>query len=345
MRKILQQTWRTRGLLACLLWPASRIYGLLIKARRHLYQSGFFRSEKLPVPVLVVGNVVAGGAGKTPLVMALVQHLQKRGLTVGVLSRGYGRIGSACQQVFADTPVSQSGDEPALIQRATGAPVFVAPSRVEAARALLQAYPATQLLICDDGLQHYALQRDVEIAVFDDSGVGNGWLLPAGPLREPWPERLSSGVDLVLHSGQKPAFKGFTASRQLSDHGVAADGKTHALSSLQGQPVVALAAIARPNAFFEMLTACGLTLSQTISLPDHHDFLGYQLDIEPETTLLCTEKDGVKLFGLQSMTRVRVLAVPLQFLPEPAFMTAVDVLLAPLLTTGLNSQLPSSHGH
>ena len=345
MRKILQQAWRTRGLLACLLWPASRIYGLLIKVRRHLYQSEFFTSEKLPIPVLVVGNVVAGGAGKTPLVMALVQHLQRRGLTVGVLSRGYGRTGSVCQEVFADTPVSESGDEPALIKRATGAPIFVASSRIEAGRALLQAYPATQLLICDDGLQHYALQRDIEIAVFDDSGVGNGWLLPAGPLREPWPERLSSGVDMVLHSGQNPAFKGFTASRQLSDHAVAADGETLALSSLQGQPVVALAAIAKPDAFFEMLTACGLTLSQTISLPDHHDFSGYQVAIEPETTLLCTEKDSVKLFGLQSMTTVRVLAVPLQFSPEPAFMTAVDALLAPLLTTGLNSQLPSRYGH
>ena len=345
MKKILQQAWRTRGLLACLLWPVSRIYGLLIKTRRHLYQTGFFRSERLPIPVLVVGNVVAGGAGKTPLVMALVQHLQERGVKVGILSRGYGRTGTVCQEVFADTPVSESGDEPALMKRATGAPVFVASSRIEAARALLQAYPATQLLICDDGLQHYALQRDIEIAVFDDSGVGNGWLLPAGPLREPWPDRPHRGIDLVLHTGQTPAFKGFTASRRLSDQAVASDGKALALSSLQGQPVVALAAIANPDAFFEMLTACGLTLSQTISLPDHHDFSDYQLAIEPETTLLCTEKDGVKLFDLQSMTTVRVLAVPLQFSPEPAFMAAVDALLAPLLVTRSDSPLPSSHGY
>ncbi len=345
MIKILQQTWRKRGLLACLLWPASRIYGLLIKIRHQLYHTGFFRSEKLPVPVLVVGNVVAGGAGKTPLVMALVQHLQERGLKVGVLSRGYGRIGSVCQEVLADTPVSQSGDEPALIKQATGAPVFVAPSRIEAARALLQAHPAIQLLICDDGLQHYALQRDIEIAVFDDRGVGNGWLLPAGPLREPWPERLYGGIDLVLHTGQTPAFQGFTATRELSGHGLAADGKAFSMNSLRGQKVIALAAIANPDAFFDMLRAYGLTLSETISLPDHYDFSDYQLTVDRDTTLLCTEKDGVKLFILPSMTSVRVLAVPLRFSPEPAFIAAVDALITPLLFSGLNSPLPSRHGH
>ena len=345
MSKLLQQAWHTRGLLACLLWPASWIYGLLVKARRHLYQTGFFRSEKLPVPVLVVGNVVAGGAGKTPLVMALVQHLQERGLKVGVLSRGYGRTGLACREVFSDTPVSESGDEPALIKRATGAPVFVASRRIEAAHALLRTYPAIQLVICDDGLQHYALQRDVEIVVFDDRGVGNGWLLPAGPLREPWPDRLQRDLDLVLHTGQTPAFKGFTASRRLSDHAVAADGKTTALGSLRGHQIVAVAAIANPVAFFNMLKACGLTLSHAISLPDHYDFSDFQLAIEPEATLLCTEKDAVKLFRLPAMTTVRVLAVPMQFSPEPAFMAAVDALLAPLLVADSNSQLPSRHGH
>ncbi|MES2363115.1 MAG: tetraacyldisaccharide 4'-kinase [Pseudomonadota bacterium] len=340
VKSILQQAWLSRGWLACLLWPAAQVYGLLVRVRRHLYRSGFFKSTRARVPVLVVGNVVAGGAGKTPLVMALVQHFQGQGLKVGVVSRGYGRLGEQCQEVFADTPVSESGDEPALIRQATDAPVFVATKRIEAVAALLHAHPATQLLVCDDGLQHYALKRDIEITVFDDRGLGNGWLLPAGPLREPWPERAGGAADLVLHTGRAPAFAGFNSSRQLAGHAVAIDGSQLPLSSLRGQPVAALAAIANPGAFFGMLQSCGLNLSQTISLPDHYDFSDYQLAVKDGTTLLCTEKDAVKLFRLPAMASIRLLAVPLQFVPEPAFLSAVDALLAPLL-----SQLPSSHGH
>lgn len=339
-KSILQQAWSSRGWLACLLWPAAQIYGLLIRVRRHLYRSGFFKSVRVRVPVLVVGNVVAGGAGKTPLVMALVQYFQGRGLKVGVVSRGYGRLGAQCQEVFADTPVLESGDEPALIKRSTRAPVFVASKRIEAAAALLHAHPETQLLVCDDGLQHYALKRDIEIAVFDDRGVGNGWLLPAGPLREPWLERPGGAVDLVLHTGQVPAFAGFSSSRQLANHAVAIDGSQVPLSSLKGQPLAALAAIAHPAAFFGMLQSRGLSLGQTISLPDHYDFSDYQLAVKEGTTVLCTEKDAVKLFRLPAMASIRLLAVPLQFVPEPAFLSAVDALLAPLL-----SQLPSRHGH
>ncbi len=327
-------------MLACLLWPASLVYKLVGMVRRNLYRSGFFKSARVGVPVLVVGNVVAGGAGKTPLVMALVQHFQDRGLKVGVVSRGYGRRDASCQEVFSDTPVLESGDEPALIKKTTNAPVFVAKKRSDAARTLLKAYPATQLLICDDGLQHYALERDIEIAVFDDRGVGNGWQLPAGPLREAWPERLHSGIDLVLHTGHAPAFAGFTSSRRLSDYAVTADGIKILLSSLRGQQLVALAAIANPDAFFSMLKSCGLSLSQTISLPDHFDFSDYRLAVSKGTIVLCTEKDAIKLFKLPSMASVRLLAVPLQFLPQPAFLAALDELLAPLL-----SQLPSSHGH
>ncbi|MFN3569899.1 MAG: tetraacyldisaccharide 4'-kinase, partial [Polaromonas sp.] len=203
----LQQAWLRRGPLACLLLPLALLFGVLGRVRRSLYRANLLRSEKMPVPVVVVGNVVAGGAGKTPTVIALVQHLQAAGIRAGVVSRGYGRRGEGCLEVLPDTPPELSGDEPALIRRATHAPVFVAARRADAARALLAAHPATQLIVCDDGLQHYALQRDLEIAVFDDRGAGNGWLLPAGPLREPWPERLQRGagpdgrgIDLVLHT-------------------------------------------------------------------------------------------------------------------------------------------------
>lgn len=341
MNQVLLKAWRARGWLACLLWPLAQVYGLLVRLRLSLYRYGVFPSKRFDVPVIVVGNVVAGGAGKTPLVTALVRHFQARDLLVGVISRGYGRSGYACLEVRRNTPIYESGDEPALIHRATGAPVFVAPRRTEAMRDLLTAYPATDVVVCDDGLQHYALQRDIEIAVFDDQGVGNGWLLPAGPLREPWPGRLSQGVDLVLHTGLTPAFDGFKSSRRLADQAIAADGSQLALAGLIGQPVTALAGIANPEAFFDMLRARGLTLEKTLALPDHHDFGPADLGNFPgQGVLLCTEKDAVKLFALQGLSGLKLLAVPLEFSPEPAFFTVLDALLAPLL-----SPLPSRHGH
>lgn len=340
MKQVLLKAWLRRGWLACLLWPLAQIHGLLVRLRQALYRRGILSSERVGVPVIVVGNVVAGGAGKTPLVMALVKHLQAQGLQVGVVSRGYGRSGHASLEVSLDTPVYESGDEPALIQRSTGAPVFVANRRVEAVLDLLTAYPATAVVVCDDGLQHYALQRDIEIAVFDDKGIGNGWLLPAGPLREPWPERLRQGVDLVLHTGQKPAFAGFTSSRRLADHAVAADGSQVELTALRDQPLMALAGIASPEAFFAMLRARGLELEKTLALPDHHDFGNDDLHAYTGQTVLCTEKDGVKLFALPGHQKLKLLTVPLEFSPEPDFFTTLDALLAPLL-----SQLPSEHGH
>ena len=340
MKAKLQQAWQSRSGLARWLWPVSLLYGLAVGVRHQLYKAGLFSSTRVGVPVVVVGNLVAGGGGKTPLVIALVTHLQERGIKAGVISRGYGRIAQSCQEVHLQTPILESGDEPALIKRATYAPVFVARKRAEAAAALLRTHPSTQLIICDDGLQHHALASDIRIAVFDDRGVGNGWLLPAGPLREHWPAKNHPGVDLILHTGRTPAFRGFFSERRLADHAVAADGRTVDLRSLVGQPLVALAAIATPDAFFSMLVDAGLTLAQTLPLPDHHDFSGYELPVRSGTTVLCTEKDAVKLFQLPATTSIRLFAVPLIFRPEPAFMEALDALLAPLL-----SHLPLSHGH
>ena len=339
MKNILPGAWRTRGWLACLLWPVAQVHGLLVRWRRALYRRGILHSRRFDVPVIVVGNVVVGGAGKTPLVMALIKHLQAQGLRVGVVSRGYGRAGRQSIEVRPNTPVYESGDEPALIQRATGAPVFVADRRIDALRDLLAAYPATSAVVCDDGLQHYALQRDIEIVVFDDKGAGNGWLLPAGPLREPWPGRLSQGINLVLHTGHKAAFAGYVSRRQLANQAVAADGSRLALTALRHQPLVALAGIANPEAFFDMLRARGLTLDQTLAFPDHHDFKKDDLYALSGRTVLCTEKDAVKLFTLPAPPGLKLLAVPLEFSPEPAFFDALDALLAPLL-----SPLPSSHG-
>lgn len=321
---LLTRAWLHRGWLAWLLWPLSVFYGGLVHLRKTMYGQGWLTTERLPVPVLVVGNVVAGGAGKTPVVMAVVQHLQARGIRVGVISRGYGRSSQACLEVLPGSAVEDVGDEPALIQRRTSAPVFVARRRAEAGRALLASYPQTQILVCDDGLQHLALQRDLEIGVFDDRGVGNGFLLPAGPLREPWPRPL----DLLLHTGQQPAFAGFRATRTLSSHALRADGSQVALADLvPGKPLLALAAIAQPEAFFAMLRAQGQPLAATQALPDHHDFSQWSGNPDGTYTVLCTEKDAVKLWTKYPSA----LAVPLNFEPEPGFWTAFDRQLEQLL--------------
>lgn len=330
----LARTWHQRGLAACLLWPLSLLYGQISGLHRRLYKTGILKTERCSVPVIVVGNVVAGGAGKTPLVIALTKHLQQQGLQVGVVSRGYGRQAKSCLEVFENTPVSQSGDEPALIFNAIkradfSAPVFVANRRIDAVRTLLARYPVTQVIISDDGLQHRSLARDIEIIVFDDRGTGNGWLLPAGPLRENWHSGQKEA--LVLHTGQSPAFCGFVSTRRLADHAQAADGSRVLLDDLKHQPLIALAGIANPDAFFDMLKARGLQLTRTISLPDHFDFLQYTIPVQTGATVLCTEKDAVKLFKLTASTAFRLLAVPLEFAAEPAFLNAVDDLLAPLL--------------
>ncbi|MDO9360485.1 MAG: tetraacyldisaccharide 4'-kinase [Polaromonas sp.] len=339
----LQRAWLRRGPLACLLLPASWLFSLLVRLRLALYRAGVLASTKAGVPVVVVGNVIAGGAGKTPVVMALVSHLQAAGLRAGVVSRGYGRSGDQCLEVLPTTPVADTGDEPALIHRVTGAPVFVAARRVDAVHALLAAHPGTQVIVCDDGLQHYALHRDVEIAVFDDRGTGNGWLLPAGPLREPWPARRTrgaraqGGIDLVIHTGATPAFDGYTSTRQLAPHALRPDGSKMPLRDLPG-PLLAVAGIASPEAFFAMLRAQGVPLAQIRALPDHYDFDSYPLPADKGYTLICTEKDAVKLFPRQP----EALAVPLVFTPEPAFFAAFDALLLPLISP---SPLPSTHGH
>ena len=340
--------WLRRGPLAWALLPIALLHGLLVRLRWLAYGQNWLKTERFSVPVLVVGNVIAGGAGKTPLVIALVKHFQSLGLPVGVISRGYGRAGKGCTEVFLTTPVSLSGDEPALIKHATNTPVFVAKKRTAAIRLLLQTHPNTALIICDDGLQHYAMHRDLEIAVFDDRGLGNGWLLPAGLLREPWPTRQHRGINLVLHTGQTPAFEGFTSTRQLAPFAIAADGCKTLLSELRTQPLIALAGIATPNAFFSMLRSLGLQLQKTVALPDHHDFQAWDKNFFAADclnhTVLCTEKDAVKLFQQQIPSTQKVLAVPLEFMPEPAFFTALDARVE-LLLKSTSSQVPSGHGY
>ena len=229
VQRTLQRAWGRRGALARLLWPASWLYRAAWHLRQLTYRMGLLPVHRALVPVVVVGNVVAGGAGKTPVVIAIVQHLQSRGLRPGVVSRGYGRQGSGCRLVTPASSAQDVGDEPLLIQHRTGVPVAVAASRIDAVRALLIADPALDLLVCDDGLQHRALHRDIEVCLFDDRGIGNGFLLPAGPLREPWPR----DVDLVASSATSNSVGAtYRVSRALADHALRSDGTQMALRDL-----------------------------------------------------------------------------------------------------------------
>lgn len=325
----LPRAWLRRGLTAWLLRPLSWLYGALVTLRGLAYRLGLAKSQRLPALVIVVGNVVAGGAGKTPTTIALVRHLQQRGLRVGVISRGHGRATKDTRAVQANSLPSDVGDEPLLIQQATGAPVWVAAARTEAGLALLHAHPEVQVLVCDDGLQHLALTRDIEICVMDERGVGNGWLLPAGPLRELWPR----AIDLVLHTGTSALTEGYRAQRHLADHARQANGQTVPLSSLAAAPVDAVAALARPEAFFEMLRQSGLTLAHTTALPDHHSYNNWSA--QPlERALLCTEKDAAKLWPHVP----QALAVPLQLSIEQDFWLALDALVDARLPTALARQ-------
>ncbi|HSV36628.1 MAG TPA: tetraacyldisaccharide 4'-kinase [Ramlibacter sp.] len=329
MAQALQRAWLRRGALACVLWPVSVLFGALAALRRAAYRAGIFESHRLPVPVIVVGNVIVGGSGKTPVVQAVVEHLQARGLRPGVVSRGYGRRTAGCVEVGPDSPPADVGDEPLLLARNCRVPVFVARARAQAAQALLEAYPATQVVVCDDGLQHYALRRDIEICVFDERGTGNGWLLPAGLLREPWPRP----VDLVLRAGDTPQG-GFTVQRRLAAQARQADGTQATLASFKDRPLSAVAAIARPQAFFAMLRGAGLPLAQTTALADHDEFTAFRAD--PGHELLCTEKDAVKLWR----SHPQAWAVPLVLRIDPGFWTRLDHLLDAKLSSTHGSQTP-----
>ena len=346
MQQRLRQSWDGRGLLPRLLLPVAVLYGALAALRRQIYRWQWQRSRRVRVPVVVVGNVVAGGSGKTPVTIAVVEHLTAAGWLVGVVSRGYGRSSNGCIEVTAVTPPKDAGDEPLLIQQKTGVPVFVGSSRFEAASALLLRHPKTQVLVCDDGLQHYGLFRDVEVCVFDDRGCGNGWLLPSGPLRQYWPRALimpagqTSSASLALHTGQSPAFPGLRGRRSLANFGIRKDGERVSLNDLAvpgSPPLVALAGISQPEEFFTMLRAQGLVLHETLALPDHYDFDSWGGSKYVGHSLICTEKDAAKLWRVAP----DAIAVPLHFECEPTFWNQFD----PLLRAASVAKLSSPHGH
>lgn len=338
----LLESWTRHGWVSCALWPVSLVFRLVVALRWALYRSGVLKSTRLPVPVVVIGNVVVGGGGKTPLVIALAEHLRKRGVAAGVVSRGYGRRSAAVCPVLHDSDATEVGDEPLLIRRRAEVPVWVGGDRVEAGRALLQASPETQVILCDDGLQNHSLERDLELCVFGARSVGNGLMLPAGPLREPWPprDRTDRAPRLLLYSGeaQPPGKAAFPMIRTLAPDLIRADGTRTPLTALDGDRTAVVAAIADPGAFFAMLEAAGLKPAWRCALADHD-----RLEILPRapsgiTDWICTEKDATKLWAAHPY----VWAARLDLRLDANFLTAFDTEMDRL---GLVRPVSSHHGY
>ena len=291
----LQARWYSATAPRALL-PLSRLFGVLAARRRRRLQAA---AERLPVPVIVVGNLAVGGTGKTPFAIWLVEHLRRQGWKPGVIARGYGgHAPSYPLHVTADTPVAHSGDEPLLIALRTAVPVVVAPGRVAAARALLASH-TVDVLVADDGLQHYRLARDLEIVVIDGRrGLGNGALLPAGPLREA-PERLDQLPLVVVNGGPCALRHPGRIDMQLQPSAVVAlagGEQQQALAAWRGRRVHAVAGIGNPQRFFELLREHGL---DPIEHPysDHHRYRAGSLDFADTLPVLMTEKDAVKYRG------------------------------------------------
>lgn len=293
---MIDKIWSGKSPLWLLLLPLSWLYGLVSSVIRLSYRAGWRRAWRAPVPVVVVGNLTAGGNGKTPVVIWLVEQLQQRGIRPAVVSRGYGGKAARYPLILTpDTTTAEAGDEPVLIYQRTGAPVAVSPKRAEAVQALLaEAQP--QIIITDDGLQHYALARDKEIVVVDgERRFGNGWWLPAGPMRER-AGRLKS-VDAVITNGGK-AQPGEIAMRLQP--GLAVNlltGEQRPVASLP--EVVAMAGIGHPPRFFATLRACGVEPVHCIGLADHQALTesDVQALAHDTQTLIMTEKDAVKCRG------------------------------------------------
>ncbi|HEY0957578.1 MAG TPA: tetraacyldisaccharide 4'-kinase [Roseateles sp.] len=322
------------GPLSAALLPLSWLYRGLLALRTLAYRLGLQRTETLPVPVIVVGNWIVGGAGKTPTTLALLDLLKARGLRAGVVSRGYGREGGGVHLINRTSTAREAGDEPLLIHLRAQVPVAVGSDRVAAARALLAAHPDLDLLVSDDGLQHWRLPRQMSLLVFDERGLGNGRLLPAGPLRQP-PAALQ-GDQLVVYNAPAPStpLPGFVAQRRLAGAVSLADwwaGKPaslDALHALRDQPgLLACAGLARPQRFFDMLSVQGLSFTPQ-PLPDHADFAALPWPANAAGVLL-TEKDAVKL-PPERVGTTPVWVVTLDFAPGAGFEAALDAQLQKL---------------
>lgn len=324
IESVLAREWLRRGALAKSLWPLSLLFRMLVGLRRGLFAAGVFRSHGLGRPVIVVGNIFIGGTGKTPFTIWLVETLQQAGWKPGVISRGYRSEDGNPRLVTSASDPRQAGDEPVLIASRTRCPVMVGRKRVEAARALLEQHPEVNVIVSDDGLQHYALARDLEIVLFDTRGAGNGWMLPAGPLREPASRRCDFAIhnlqanDAGIHSRTSPCERAYPMRlvpgllQSLADPTV-----TKSLKALNdvaragsGMRVAAAAGIGNPARFFTMLKTAGLVFEE-LPLPDHYAYQDNPFPALQADIILITEKDAVKCRQIDAIRRdSRIWVVP-----------------------------------
>jgi len=333
LESFLHRQWQQRGWWSWLMRPLSALYGSIARRRR---QQESAQAVKLAVPVVVAGNLFVGGTGKTPLVIAIVRHLQAQGMRPGVISRGYGAQASSVSEVRESTPVTQSGDEPWLIHWHTGVPVFVGRQRTQAAQALLQAYPETDVLIADDGLQHYRLSRDIELVLFDQRGAGNGLLLPAGPLRE-LPDRrrdftiLNAPLSVAVQQvpGLADAQNLVRMQLQTADCWQLSDpAQQRALSSFAAETVTAAAGIGHPERFFQTLRSAGIQ-PQTMPFADHYQFSATDFQSCDSQTILITEKDAVKCLQIPALKNDRrIWVVPVEAQLTPSFLAGLTQMIS-----------------
>lgn len=336
LERALTSAWVSRGPLATTLLPLSWLYAAARATHRSLFRFGILKSWSVGLPVVVVGNLYAGGTGKTPLTIELVRALAARGWRPGVISRGYRREKRDVRPVDEHARASEVGDEPLLIAQATHAPVVVGADRVAAARILRSLHPKCDLIVCDDGLQHLRIARDFEIAVLHCGGVGNGWLQPAGPLRDP-PSRLQT-VDAVVLNGEVPPVRifspVFTMQGELDQvYSLANASRRAPLAELvheqktKGVRVVAAAGIANPEQFFAMLRAADLEF-EPIALPDHYDFAENPFAGRTYDVALMTEKDAVKCRAISALSADgRLCVVSLRTIIEPELLDLIEARL------------------
>jgi len=332
VKDFLERCWYGRCRYRFLLLPLSLIFFLLVALRRMAYRAGLFSVQRLPVPVIVVGNLGVGGSGKTPLTLCIVQWLAELGYHPGIISRGYGGRARAPMPVKADSDPALVGDEPVLLARRAACPLWIGRKRAEAGRRLLAFHPEVDVLVADDGLQHYALHRDMEIVVVDGlRGFGNGRLLPAGPLREPL-GRLATVDAAVVNGGNPDDFILLPPSFAMRLSGatfrnLCEPSRTATAADLAGvgRQLHALAGIGHPQRFFDHLERLGLSVVPH-AFPDHHAYAAEDL---PTGTLLMTEKDAVKCAA---------------FAPPDAWFLAVDAELEAGLKPLIDHTLKARHG-
>lgn len=340
--------WQTRSWLAYVLLPLSWLFRLVVAVRRWLYQRGWLNQQTIRVPVVVVGGIMVGGVGKTPIVVRLVQSLQQAGFHPAIISRGYttGNTQKNGHQVTRQSLAEEVGDEPILLYLKTQVPVWVGRRRADTAQALLSAHPECDVIICDDGLQHYQLARDFEVIVMDERSLGNGWCLPAGPLREAasrlnsvdaviWHQRCQTESERVNLLQQKKTYipwHHYELLSSISDaYNLLNPNERLSLSSFADKKILAWAGIAQPELFFNMLSGYGIN-AVNWPLPDHFQFndaFAAQEKQQQVDCILMTEKDAVKYLPLlehRTDAANRFWVVPLAILENQGLFDLIECL-------------------